>query len=70
MILMNAFRQLLVPDPAAAEFVSITPLVEEDITLTEPESDNVRLSCWNGLHFRQVEEAPLDVRYSKVGNLA
>lgn len=68
MVLVNAVRYLILPDPSSPKLVPVTSFVEEDVTGFE-----LKLlgGCgWNsdGSNLTEVKVASLDISDTKVGN--
>jgi hypothetical protein len=49
-ILMNAVRDLILPNPPSAELIAITPLIEEHVTVLEGKFLCLQLMNPNGAH--------------------
>jgi hypothetical protein len=49
-ILMNAVRDLILPNPPSAEVIAITPLIEEHVTVVEGKFLCLRPMNPNGAH--------------------
>src|SRR5712692_2972531 len=66
MVLVNAFRYLILPNPAASDLVTVATLVYENVSTFEGKILDFLVGCFNLLNRRQIEKASLDVCYPKI----
>src|SRR5699024_3610534 len=67
MVLVQAVRNLIFPDPASTEFVPVAPLVQENIANPECQFLDMCRSCSNLCDVVEIEVSSLDVRDSQIG---
>lgn len=68
MILMDAVWDLILPNPATAELVSVSTLIEQDIPREEAQLGRLRLGDPNLRNGRQIQPAPLNICNPQVRN--
>lgn len=69
MVLMNAIFDLIFPNPSTAELVTVTPLIEENISPNKPQ--RLGFDCRNSNFLNPIENEPasLDIRNPEVRHL-
>ena len=69
MVLVDATRDLVLPDAPATKLVAVATLVEEYVPSFKAKFLYLRWRRGDGLHLGEIEIASLHVRDSQVGNL-